>query len=80
MNHQQLVDNTDGIYQIQMINNRYKPSLNDEHLRLILASQSQSDIVFLDLSEKVRIKIQSKDAVISNGMIPTDEKIVYINN
>lgn len=76
--HQELVDATTGIYQIQMINNRMKPAISDTHLIEVLSRQEESNTVFYQVSDKVRIKILPKSMTNQGLLVADTEQTVYI--
>jgi hypothetical protein len=76
--HQELVDATTGIYQVQMINNRLNPAISDAHLVEVLSRQEESNTVYYQVSDKVRIKILPKNMTDQGLVVDDSELIVYI--
>jgi len=69
----------DGVFQIQMVGIRNKPSYDTSLLVEINSKQKQSQRVVFFYKNNIRIEVLSKDEV-QNGLIfSQDEKVIYVN-
>lgn len=75
----QLEEETKGIYQIQMIGVRTKPSISNDLLEMVLTNQQQSSRSTFLYREHIRIEILSKDEVANGSKFSSDELITYVN-
>lgn len=75
----ELVENSHGKYQIQMLGIRTKPAIEQELLIEILDKQLDSERVYFQYKENIRIMILSKDEILNGQIISDEEFIVYLN-
>jgi hypothetical protein len=78
-NYYQLEEETMGIYQIQMIGVRTKPSISNDLLELVLSNQQQSVRSTFLYRDHIRIEVLSKDEVASGIKFSAEELITYVN-
>ena len=77
---EQLLNDFDGAYQIQMINNRYKPTISLELLKTIKENQLESSDVEFFYRANIRIRVLSKNSYDLGNRIEDEEQIIYLNN
>lgn len=68
-----------GIYQIQMIGIRSKPTIPQDLLIEIKQKQKKSERVYFDYKKNIKIMILSKDEIMKGEMISDDNYIIYKN-
>jgi hypothetical protein len=78
-NYFQLEQETMGIYQIQMIGVRTKPSISNDLLELVLTNQLQSSRSIFLYRDHIRIEILSKDEFANGVKFSAEELIRYVN-
>lgn len=74
-----LAEELHGKYQIQMLGVRTKPMIPQELLIEIKERQQQSERVFFQYKETIRIMILSKDEILNGQVISDDDHIIYFN-
>lgn len=77
--HYELIEELEGVYQVQMINNRYNPIIDTDLLNRIKSEQKENEQVIFYHKENIRIKILSKSEVLSGIKFYENELIIYIN-
>ena len=77
--YNELSTSLDGVFQIQMINNRRQPSYDTELLVKIKDDQQENERVSFFYKSNIRILILSKQEVQSGMKITDDQKIIYLN-
>lgn len=77
MNHQELMNELKGTYQIQVVNARFKPALNTDSYMLIRESRKQNEDVLLNLTENIRVLVLSTNRIKSGDLIEESAEIIY---
>ena len=76
----ELLNEIEGTYQVQMINVRYKPALTSDIYTQIKQERSQNETVFITVTDNIRIKVLSVDAIENGEIVTENERVTYIRN
>lgn len=68
----------DGTYQLEIINTRYMPVLPGNLMNIIRDNRHETNTVYVQINNMLRVKILPKSEINSPGFQPLKEKYIHV--